>query len=285
MSALDLAKAAGVLCVALSLIALLVALGRMRDTLATRLYYRYVAALERKMRLMFIETRGVHVVIGQTLAALLGVGLSIWLVMPALLLIVPVAAFAPLMVLEHKRKKRVQQIEAKLDTFVVALANAMRASPSPGRAIAMILPVTPAPLDREIELVLREMRVGSTLEQALGNLSARVRSFQLDAALSGLLIGRQTGGNVPQILDGAAETLREMARLHGVLRTKTAEGRAQVKVLAGFPALLLVAFDWTSPGYFRPLTSSPTGWLITFIALGLWLGSVLMTRQIMEVEL
>jgi tight adherence protein B len=188
-------------------------------------------------------------------------------------------------VLERKRKQRVARIEAKLDVFVVALANALRATPSPGRALAMVHAITPEPLDREIELVLREMRVGSTLEQALGNLSARVRSFQLDAALSGLLIGRQTGGNVPQILDGAAETLREMARLSGVLRAKTADGRAQANVLAVFPALLIFAFDWASPGYFSPLTESASGLMITLIAVCMWLGSVLMVRRIMEAEL
>ena len=168
---------------------------------------------------------------------------------------------------------------------MVALANALRASPSAGRALAMIQPVTPAPLDREIELVLREMRVGSTLEQALGNLSARVRSFQLDAAMSGLLIGRQTGGNVPAILEGAAQTLREMARLQGVLRSKTAEGRAQANVLAVAPIVMVFAFNLASPGYFRPLTESFLGMLVTAIALSLWVSSVLMTRRIMAVEL
>jgi tight adherence protein B len=202
-----------------------------------------------------------------------------------LFLALPVIGAAPVLLLERKRKQRVQKIEQKLDGFVVALANALRATPSPGRALAMVHAVTPPPLDREIELVLREMRVGSTLEQALGNLSARVRSFQLDAALSGLLIGRQTGGNVPTILDGAADTLREMARLSGVLRAKTADGRAQANVLAVFPALLIFAFDWASPGYFRPLTDSASGLMVTFIALAMWLGAVLMIRRIMEAEL
>jgi tight adherence protein B len=112
-----------------------------------------------------------------------------------------------------------------------------------------------------------------------------VRSFQLDAAMSGLLIGRQTGGNVPAILDGAAQTLREIARLQGVLRSRTAEGRVQANVLAVAPIVLVFAFDLASPGYFRPLTESLAGMLVTVIALGLWVGSVLMTRRIMAVEL
>jgi tight adherence protein B len=283
--ALDLIKLASVLCAALAIVAAFGAVVYAPDTLAGRLYHRYVMALERRMRLMFIDTRGAHIVAAQALAMAAMLALGLLLGWPLLFLTLPLIAGAPMLVLERKRKQRVQKIEQKLDGFVVALANALRATPSPGRALAMVHAVTAPPLDREIELVLREMRVGSTLEQALGNLSARVRSFQLDAALSGLLIGRQTGGNVPQILDGAADTLREMARLSGVLRAKTADGRAQANVLAVFPAALIFAFDWASPGYFRPLTDSASGLMVTFIALAMWLGAVVLIRRIMEAEL
>lgn len=282
---LRLVKVIGVLCVALGVALGLAVAVLAPDTLVRTLLFRYVAALERRMRLMFIVARGLHIVIAQGVAIVLAVGFAVSGFGLPCLLAIPVIAAAPVVLLERMRKKRVQKIERVLDGFVLALANAMRAMPSAGKALASIQAVTPPPLDREIELVLREMRVGSTLEQALGNLSARVRSFQLDAAMSGLLIGRQTGGNVPEILDGAAQTLREMARLQGVLRAKTAEGRAQANVLAAFPLLLLFAFDMASPGYFRPLTESATGVMVMLIALGLWLSSVILTRRIMEVEL
>jgi tight adherence protein B len=255
------------------------------DTPFHRAYFRYVASLERQLRIMFIELRAVYIVFAQLAGMLLAGALALVLQKAMLLALIPAIVVGPTLLLENKRKTRVLAIEQKLDGFIVALANALRASPSPGRALAMIQPVTAAPLDQEIGLVLREMRVGSTLEQALGNLSARVRSFQLDAAMSGLLIGRQTGGNVPEILDSAALTLREIARLQGVLRSRTAEGRAQANVLAAFPFLLIFAFNFASPGYFRPLTESWVGALIMLLAIAMWLGSVIMTRQIMAVEL
>jgi len=282
---LPLTKLLGVACVALCLAMGLTGLLRARDTALHRAYFRYVSDLERRLRLLFIERPAVHIVLAQLAASGVAIAAAVLSSKPIALGVLPMIALAPRMVLDRMHKDRVVQIERKLDSFVVALANALRASPSAGRALAMIQPVTPAPLDREIELVLREMRVGSTLEQALGNLSARVRSFQLDAAMSGLLIGRQTGGNVPAILDGAAQTLREMARLQGVLRSKTAEGRVQANVLAIAPIVLIFAFDFASPGYFRPLTESIGGMVVTALALGLWVGSVLMTRRIMAVEL
>jgi tight adherence protein B len=278
-------KLGGVLSLTLALVVLVFAAASRPDSPLHRLYFRYVNGLERRMRLMFIDVRGVHVALGQLVAALLSILAAIFLSSPIMLLLLPVVVIGPNVYLTRKQRQRVLEIERKLDGFVVSLANALRASPSPGRALAMIQPATPAPLDREIELVLREMRVGSTLEQALGNMSARVQSFQLDAAMTGLLIGRQTGGDVPAILDGAAHTLREVSRLQGVLRAKTAEGRAQANVLAVFPLFLIFAFDLAKPGYFRPLTASTTGFTVMLIALVMWIASVLMIRRIMDVEL
>jgi tight adherence protein B len=237
------------------------------------------------MRIMFIETKVLYVILAQTAGMLLSIALAIAFETPLALALVVLSAFAPGMILERKRKQRVLAIENKLESFVLALANALRASPSPGRALAMVQPVTAPPLDAEIELVLREMRVGSTLDQALGNLSARVHSFQLDAAMSCLLIGRQTGGNVPQILDGAAHTLREITRLQGVLRSKTAEGRAQANVLAVFPLALILGFESVSPGYFEPLTQSTTGMFVMLLAFGMWVSSIVIMRRIMAVQL
>lgn len=261
------------------------ALASIPDTPVHRLYFRYTASLERRMRIMFIETKVLYVILAQVAGMLLSIALTIAFETPLALALVVVSAFAPGMILERKRKQRVLAIENKLENFVLALANALRASPSPGRALAMVQPVTAPPLDAEIELVLREMRVGSTLDQALGNLSARVHSFQLDAAMSCLLIGRQTGGNVPQILDGAAHTLREMTRLQGVLRSKTAEGRAQANVLAVFPLALILGFESVSPGYFEPLTQSTTGMFIMLLAFGMWVSSIVIMRRIMAVQL
>jgi tight adherence protein B len=273
---------------ALVTVALTLALGltlESRDSFLRRFLARHLADIDRRMRVQFIETKAIHVVAAQGIGIACVVVASYVLTAPALLILAVALAVAPRMVLESMHKTRVKRIEAKLDGFTLALANGLRATASPGRALAMVLDGTPAPLSQEIELVLREMRVGSTLEQALGNFSARVRSFQVDAALSGLLIGLQTGGNVPHILDGAAETLREMARLQGVLRSKTAEARSQANALTGFPLVMVVAFEWARPGYFHPLTETGTGMMIALIALAMWLASIFMMRKMMEVEL
>jgi tight adherence protein B len=196
-----------------------------------------------------------------------------------------VIAVAPALWIERLRIMRRKAIDAKLDGFVLALANSLKATPSIGNALSYTEPMLAAPLRDEVALALKEMRVGSTVEQALLNMASRVQSTNLDVALSSVLIGRQVGGNLVQILDTTANALREMARLQGVVRAKTAEGKAQTTVLAIFPAVILVLFDGVRPGYFDPLTASPVGWLILFLAVGLWIAAIVIARALLRVEI
>jgi len=250
-----------------------------------RLWSTYEAYLERKLRQMFLSTDGRVIIGAQLFSACLCLGLALLFSQPLLYgLLLPVLA-GPALYIEQLRRQRVRAIEAKIDGFVLSLANALKATPSIGNALAYTQPLLAPPLDAEVALALKEMRLGNTVDQALLSMAGRVRSTQLDAALSGLLIGRQVGGDLPKILERTAATLREMARLQGVVRSKTAEGKAQVTVLAVFPAFILLLFDTVSRGYFDPLTASIFGWAVIVISLVLWLGSVVVARKVLSVDI
>ena len=107
----------------------------------------------------------------------------------------------------------------------------------------------------------------------------------MDSALSAVLIGLQVGGNLPAVLENTAETIREMNRLEGVVKTKTSEGRAQLWVLAIFPFALCGAFNLVSPGYFEPLTKSVVGYIIITAATGFWIASLLVARKVLTVDI
>jgi tight adherence protein B len=205
-------------------------------------------------------------------------GLDLWWVLVVLV------AIGPPVYIERMRKKRVDLIEGQLDTFLTALANALKAVPSIGNAFVSIQPLLPPPIQTEVELACKEMRVGSTLDQALLNMGGRVGSRQLDSALSSILIGRQVGGDMPRILETTAQTMREMARLEGVVQTKTAEGKAQLWVLAVVPFALTAMLNWMQPGFFEPLQSSFVGWVICAIAGICWLASLLLARRVLTVD-
>jgi len=250
-----------------------------------RYWARYCLFLERKLRSMFIFTPGRHIAIGQLVAAFavlviqMAVGLPFW----GLWLLLVVGG--PPYYIERKRQKRVEAIEDQLDGFLMALANALKATPSIANAFISVQQLLPSPLNEEVGLATKEMRVGSTLDQALLNMAGRVGSRQLDSALSAVLIGRQIGGDLPRVLDTTSSTIREMARLEGVVSSKTAEGKAQAWVLAVFPFALVFGINALSPGYFDPLTNSVIGWGLSLLAGTFWGASLLVARKVLAVDL
>lgn len=280
---LERAQAAlGAVCLVVGLAALGLVLLR-RGSWVLRQHERYVAGLDRQLRLCFLPARGRAIVALQLTALVASSVLA--LAHPWLWLLVGLALALPGRWLARRRRRHVAQVEAQLDTFIVGLANALKAVPSAAAALTHLAPVLPLPLRLEIERVLGELRVGSTLEQALLGMSARLDSPDVESALSALLVGLQSGGNLPQVLESGAATLREMRRLEGVVRTKTSESRAQLWVLGGFPYVLAFGFHAVDPLYFTPLTSGLVGALVLAVAGTLWLAAVLAARRILQVDI
>jgi len=285
LARLRLFKYAGISLLFLGLAAALTLVVGDAEGLPRRMWARYVVFLERKLRLMFVWTPGDHIATGQVAAMAVLLALGLLVDLPFWYAFAALVAVAPAVAIERMRRQRVEQIEAQLDGFLLALANALKATPSLGDAFTSVQRLTPPPLQQEIELAVKEMRVGSTLDQAMLFMAGRIGSRQVDSALSALLIGRQIGGNLPKILDTTASSLREMSRLEGVVRTKTAEGKAQLWVLALFPMVLMVAFNSVKEGYFDPLTESVTGYVVIVLGLIFWIASLVTARKILDVDI
>jgi tight adherence protein B len=255
------------------------------DTVLTRYYKRYVAYLDRNLRLVFLPGEAEKLVIGQLAAAAVILGLAFTIESPIWYILLALTAIAPWLYLHQKRAEHMKRLEAQVDSFILGLANSLKTVPSPSAALGALVPILPVPTKLEIDRVLREMRVGSTLEQALLNMTSRLKSQTMDSALSAVLIGLQVGGNLPTVLENTASTIREMNRLDGVVRTKTSEGRAQLWVLALFPFFICAAFNYAQEGYFEPLQTTVTGYIITAIAVGFWMASLLAARKILKVDI
>src|SRR6187431_2359641 len=234
------------------------------DTPLTRYYRKYTAYLERSLHLLFLRGSGARIVLAQAAGALLGV-LAGFYIDPLCHGLVLLCAFGPHLHLSRKRAQHVRKLEAQMDALMVAFANALKTVPSPAAALAQVVLVLPDPIRLEIDRLLREMRVGGTLEQGLLNMSARLKSPDLDSALSAVLIGIQVGGNLASVLESTGATLREMSRLEGVVRSKTSEGRAQLWVLGIFPFAICLALQLVDPGYFSPLQSTTLGGIVTTV--------------------
>jgi tight adherence protein B len=285
MTVLQLLKWGSLACIAIGIFGATFLVAADRHSAPYRYWALYVTRLERKLRNMFLMTRGDHVAVAQLAASALVAGLGLAYDIPFWWLTLAIIAVVPGYVIEHMRKERIKLIESKMDNFVLTLANALKTTPSIGNALLYAQPMVMPPMNQELALALKEVRVGNTVDQALLNMSSRIRSTQLDAALASILIGRQVGGDLPKILETTATTLREMSRLQGVLRAKTAEGKIQVGVLASIPAFLLIGFDTVKPGYFVPLTESVVGWGLVVAAVLLWLAALVVARQVLKVDI
>lgn len=250
-----------------------------------RYYFRYVSYLQRKLRAMFIFSPPELIPIGQ-LAAAYALTLVLLIIRePALATIYFIILVAPAWYIDRMRRERLERIDDQLDTFILALANALKSTPSIGAALNSVVSVIEDPIKSEVDLAVKEMKVGSTLEQSLLHMAARVGSRALDSALSSILIGRQVGGNLPKVLETTALTLREMRRLDGVVRTKTAEGRMQLWVIGCMPMVFIVGLNFVMPGYFDPLTKSFIGYVIIAVVTGSWVGAIAVARKVLQVDI
>lgn len=254
------------------------------QTVVSRLFDRYVAHLDRTLRLLFLEPSGRRIALAQAASLAVLVAASVVAAAPALLILAALVAAGPEIYLRRARARRLVALEDQIDGFVVALANALKTVPSPAAALQATTTVLPQPTRQEIEHVLKEVRLGSTLEEGLLAMSARVRSRWIDVAFSSVLIGLRVGGDLPAVLERTAAMIREITRLLGVVRTRTSQARAQLWVLALFPIFMIVVFDLVQPGYFEPLRSTFVGQLCIGVAAALWIASLLVGRKILAVD-
>ena len=250
-----------------------------------RYWNRYTSSMERKLRPMFIFTPGRLIALGQVLVAFVFLVVHILIDIPYWYLGLLLIAVVPGAYIEQLRKKRVELIETQLDGFLLALANALKSTPSIGAALASVAGVIQVPMRQEVDLALKEMKVGSSLDQALLHMASRVGSRQLDSALSSILIGRQVGGNLPKVLETTSFTMREMQRLEGVVRSKTAEGRFQLWTIGLLPFVLVFLLNALWPGYFKPLEGTMIGYIIIGAAATLWVTSIVLARKVLAVDL
>lgn len=252
---------------------------------AYKSFMAYAEDLERLVRLQYMPTTGLKIAQQQAAAMVISVVLALLLAEPILLLVTVAAAILPKIVLEDKLDKRRRSIDDMLDSFLVALANALKVSPSLGDALRSTAILIRGAIKEDVEYALKEYNLGTPLDQALMNMATRIESRTFSSAMATLLIGRQTGGDLPKILERSASTLREMARLEGVVRTKTAEGKSQAWVLGAMPFVMVIVLQSMDPNWLKPMWTSFIGYVLMFGAGILWILAIIAARRILNVDI
>jgi len=172
-------------------------------------------------------------------------------------------ATLPYLFVRQKRKKRLDTMEEQLPEALDFLARSMRAGHAFTISMEMLGEELAEPLGQEFRTLFNEQNLGAPLENALRNFSQRVPLMDVRFFTSSVLLQRQTGGNLSEILTRLAYIIRERFRLKGQVKAASAHGRLTASILTALPILTMLGLLVVAPGYLQGMADDPDGkWLI-----------------------
>lgn len=177
-----------------------------------------------------------------------------------------ICAFIPIFVLNRRIKKQRTLFERQLGDALMVLSNAIRAGFSFQQALASVSSDLADPISREFMSVSRDLQLGADLESSMLQVADRMNSADLRLITTAVVIQRQVGGNLAEILDTISQTIRDRLAIKRTIMALTAQGRISGKVIGFMPFLLLLVIYLTNPDYIMPLFTTSMGILILVIS-------------------
>lgn len=215
----------------------------------------------------------VHLLSAMGLFAIPGFGIGIFA--PLLLngavtsaLLAIVFASGPYLFVRRKRKQRMDRLEEQFPESLDFLARSMRAGHAFSISLEMIGEELADPLGQEYRTLFNEQNLGAPLDVALRNFSERVPLLDVRFFTSSVLLQKQTGGNLSEILARLAYVIRERFRLKGQVKAASAHGRMTATILTVLPIATMVLLLAIAPGYLQGMANDPTGKILIGCAIG-----------------
>ena len=196
-----------------------------------------------------------------------------------------IAGFAPWMLVWRLTKARVASFEAQLPEALDAIVNSLKAGYSFPAALEFAAGEVPAPLGPELARVRDEQRLGVEARPALAAMADRVGTADMRMFVTAILVQRETGGNLAELLADLAVLVRDRAAFRGRVAALTAEPRMSAIVLALLPVTLFAILFVLNRPYMQPLITTPFGRLLLITSSVLSVGGYLVMRKLGDVEL
>lgn len=255
-----------------------VALARYRRLFTER------ASVDLRSLFLFVDPRLLFTL---NLAAIVLAGVLGWLLsgspvvgLGAALLI----AFLPRALFRLLHTRRIDRFEQQLPDALMLLAGALKSGIGLSQAIAQVVREGQAPLTQEFDLVLREQRLGASIDQALDNLATRLPLQSVTLVISAMRIATETGGQLAESLERAAATLRAKLAMEGKIRSLTAQGKLQAWVAGALPLAMMAVLHKMEPEAMGLMFTTRIGWgALVVIALLLFFG-VMLIRKIVAID-
>jgi tight adherence protein B len=218
------------------------------------------------------STTTLATLIVSSLGLFLGAYVITWFFAPIIL--VDVAAglglsLLPFGFLSFRRSRRISAFEGVLAESIDMLARALRAGHSVNGALEMLSQNAQEPAATEFGEVFKQQNLGLPMRDALMQLLDRVPSADLRVLVTAIMVQKDTGGNLAEILDRTVFVIRERLRIQGEIRVQTAQGRLTGWILSSLPVVMLALLNLVNPGYSSILLTDPFGRKLTYFSLGM----------------
>jgi tight adherence protein B len=214
--------------------------------------------------------------------------LAVSVVSPSILFMVGgalVAASLPFLHVWWKRKKRFDQFLEHLPDALDLMSRGLSAGHAFSEALHMVAAEMPDPIAAEFRKTYEEQNLGLSLKLALENLTERIPLLDLRMCVTAILIQRETGGNLAEILEKVAYTIRERFRIMGDLKTLTTSSRLSAWLLCGLPIFVAVAVTVMNPDYMSILWKDQRGHYMIFAAVVMQITGMLIVRKILDIKI
>ena len=186
--------------------------------------------------------------------------------------------------LRIQKSRRLKKFNVTLPDAIELMARALRAGHSMGSSIEIIAQQSAEPLGGEFGTCFQQQKFGIPFRDALLEMGDRVPSKDLHFLITAILVQRETGGDLTDILDRTTQVIRERVRIEGEVRTYTAQGRLTGLILSLLPVAMLTLINIASPGYSHILFYDPLGQKLLYAAGGLIVLGGLIIRKIVDIK-
>jgi tight adherence protein B len=244
--------------------------------ISTRLKSRIIQADIKTTPAMILVTAAVLAVIGFVAVSMFADIIALQLGVGAVL------GYVPIGLLSFKRARRIKAFNDGLPEAIDMMGRALRAGHSMIASINIIAEQSAEPVRSEFNEVFKQQNFGLPLRDAMAQMLDRVPSQDLRVLVTGMLVQKETGGNLAEILDRISNTIRERLKLHAEIKTHTAQGRMTGYILCALPVVMLIVINWINPGYSKVLVDTPIGKMMSYIGIGLLITGGLIIRQIIN---
>ncbi|MDT7689442.1 MAG: tight adherence protein [Acidobacteriota bacterium] len=196
-----------------------------------------------------------------------------------------VAASIPFLHIAYKRKKRLNAFLEHLPDTLELMSRALQAGHGFAESLHMVSTEMPEPIATEFRKTYEEQNLGLSLKLALENLSERVPLLDLRFCITAIMIQRETGGNLAEILEKVSHTIRERFRILEDLNTLTTSSRMSAWILCGLPVFVAVAVTVMNPEYMSVLWTDPRGHNLLFAAGFMQITGMLIIQKILKIKI